>query len=322
MSIASPSAPSSIAVAAPGERRGLVHHYCTLTKARLSLLVLMTTAVGFVLASPGVDWLRLLWTILGTALTAGAANALNQIMELHRDARMHRTRERPIASGVISVVHGYTVGVVMAYAGLAVLGLLVNLGAAAIALATILIYVLVYTPLKSRTTLNTLPGAVCGALPPVIGWVAATGSVGREAVLLAAILFVWQLPHFFALAWLYREDYERGGFRMLPIIDESGRLTCRVIVLTSLILIPTSFAMVLVGLSSWIYAIGALGLGLMMIVASLRLYRERTDANARRVFLVSLVYLPVLLALLLVDRAPQSVPPTEMLAKSSTIELE
>jgi protoheme IX farnesyltransferase len=284
--------------------------YASLTKARLSAMVLLTTLVGFVLATPTIDWTRLAWTILGTGLAACAANVLNQLWEIRRDARMHRTLGRPLPAGHISARHAFIAGVVLAYAGVAVLALLVNLTAAAIAFVNILAYVFVYTPLKTRTTLNTLVGAICGALPPIIGWVAAGGSLSQLTPggwALALVLFVWQIPHFLALAWMYRRDYRRGGYQMLPVIDTSGGMTGRVIVLSTLLLVPVGLVAVLAGLAGWIYAVGSVVLGLLMIVPGIMLCMQRSDVRARRLFLASLVYLPVLLGLMVVDRVDQPV---------------
>lgn len=282
-----------------------------LSKARLSSLVVFTTAVGFVLAgSGGTDWVRLLWTVAGTALAAGCANALNQVMEVERDRRMERTRSRPLPSGSLGIGWGFVAAVTMGYAGLAVLAIAVNLAAAGLALAAIVIYVALYTPMKVRTSLNTLVGAVVGAIPPMIGWVAATGRLDHGAWVLAAILFVWQLPHFLALAWLYRDDYARGGFAMLPIIDRRGQLTCQVAVLTSLALLPIGLMMTMVGVAGWVYAVGSTVLGCWLLSLTVRLYRDRTNANARRVFFASICYLPLLLSLMLVDRGPIGALPT------------
>ena len=190
----------------------------------------------------------------------------------------------------------------LAYIGLAILAMLVNLAAAGLALLTLLIYVFAYTPLKTRTSLNTLVGAICGAIPPMIGWVGAAGSLNYGAWVLALLLFVWQIPHFLALAWLYRKDYERGGFIMLPVIDPSGRLTGRVVVLMTLVLLPLGVAAALSGLAGWLYAFGSIVLGLWLLRLGLRLHSHRSDSNARRVFWASLVYLPALLCLMVIDR--------------------
>jgi protoheme IX farnesyltransferase len=300
---------------APAQRqsaRGFVRTYMELTKARLSALVLVTTAVGYIMASEavhlggnrGVNWLGMFWTMLGTALAAGCANALNQIVEINLDRRMFRTASRPLPSGVMGVSHGFVVALMMGAAGLAVLTLQVNLAAAWLALATILLYVIVYTPLKTRSTLNTIVGAICGAIPPVIGWVAADGSLQSGALILAAILFVWQIPHFFALAWVYRHDYARGGFVMLPVIDRTGQITCQVIVLTSMCLIPLAPLATLQNLAGAYYAFGSMALGVWMLWLAVRLYVKRTDASARGLFLASIAYLPILLCLMVLDRGP------------------
>ncbi len=268
-------------------------------------MVVFTTAVGFIMAGAGsIDWVRLLWTVLGTSLAAGAANALNQLVEVRRDALMSRTHQRPLPCGALSLRHSFVLAMLLAYSGLAILAMLVNLAAAGLALLTLLIYIFAYTPLKTRTSLNTLVGAICGAIPPMIGWVGAAGSLDYGAWVLALLLFVWQIPHFLALAWLYRNDYKRGGFIMLPVIDPSGRLTGRVVVLMTLVLLPLGVAAALSGLAGWLYAFGSIVLGLWLLKLGLRLHALRSDSNARRLFLASLVYLPALLCLMVIDRGP------------------
>jgi len=291
--------------AAESHRPGLVGQYLQLTKARLSALVLLTTAVGYVMASLGdIDWWRLTLTVIGTALAAGSASAINQLMEIRRDGLMHRTRNRPLPSGAMTSTHASFAAVIMGVSGVTMLAVWVNFDAAWMALLTILLYVVLYTPMKSRSTLNTFVGAICGALPPMIGWVAATGSMDVGGWVLGAILFVWQIPHFLALAWLYREDYERGGYAMLPVIDQAGQMTCNVIVLTSLLLLPLGLMATLLGVAGIGYAIGSVLLGLWLTALSLRLHRHRTHANARGVFLASITYLPLLMCLLVIDRGP------------------
>ena len=307
MSLLSSSANQALPAGRRAERRGLFGLYLQLAKARLSALVLLTAAVGFVMAShpaAGIDWVRLLLTVVGTGLAAGAANALNQVIEARRDELMRRTRGRPLPSRAIGPGHAVIFSLVTAGAGLAILALAVNLAAAGLALATICIYIGLYTPLKTRSTLNTIVGAVCGAIPPMIGWVAATGRLEPGAWILGTLLFVWQIPHFFALAWLYRDDYARGGFAMLPVVDRTGRLTGQVVVLTSLSLVPLALAATLAGLSGWVYAAGSVVLGLWILSFGAHLYAQRTEASARRLFLASIVYLPVLLCLMVADRGP------------------
>jgi len=303
------NAPTTIETSRPAvaarDVRATVGALLELSKHRLSSLVLLTTLVGFLLAAPGgVAWELLLATMLGTGLAAFGANALNQCLEVERDARMPRTRGRPLPSGRLSAATAWSYGVACSLIGPVILAGLVNVQAATLALATELIYLLVYTPLKTRSPLNTLVGAVCGALPPMIGWAAATGRLDAGAWVLGAILFVWQIPHFLALAWLYREDYQAGGFRMLPVVDVHGERTCQAILLYSLTLVPVALMLSLTGTTGRLYAVGAASLGLGLSALAAVLYRARSRANARRVFAASIVYLPLLLVLMLADRGP------------------
>jgi protoheme IX farnesyltransferase len=292
---------------APGRHEAapnLLSIYLELGKARLSALVVFTTMVGYVLASPGaIDWVGLGLTTLGTALCAWAANALNQWMEWSRDARMQRTRSRPLPQNQISLQHAFAAAITSAVLGTTVLWLTVNALSAVLAVATILIYVLAYTPLKVRSTLNTLVGAVVGAIPPMIGWAGATGRLDAGAWILGAVLLVWQIPHFLSLAWMYREDYQRGGFRMLPAVDPDGRLTGQVIVAWSLALVPVTVGLTLAGATGWWYAAGSAVLGGWLVWRSLGLRKRLNRATARRVFLASVIYLPLLLGLMMLDRA-------------------
>lgn len=293
---------ASDSVAAPRER-GLLNAYMQLTKARLSALVLLTAAVGFILASTDrVNWLALFWTLLGTGLAAGCASALNQVLEVNRDRLMQRTRSRPLPSGQMSIAHSIFAALAMGTTGVALLWAMINATAAALALLTIVIYVAAYTPLKVRSSFNTLVGAICGAIPPMIGWVAASGSIDQGAWVLAFILFVWQIPHFLALAWLYRDDYRRGGFVMLPVIDLRGRLTSRVIVLTAALLLPLGLLATMWRIAGAWYAVGSLALGAWMLALCLQFYFSHTRISARRIFLASIIYLPALLCLMVFDR--------------------
>ena len=215
---------------------------------------------------------------------------------------MDRTRNRPLPSKQLSPTHASFFGVLTAAAGLAILCPLVNYPTALLALANIIIYVLIYTPLKPYTTLNTLVGAVVGTLPPMMGWTAAVGHLELGGWLLGGVLFIWQIPHFLALAWLYRDDYRRGGYRMLPAIDPSGSLTCRVIITYTLVLFPLSLAFIWFGLAGWTFAVGSVLLGIVLLTLEFRLLLEKTRANARRLFLASVIYLPLLLILLVADR--------------------
>lgn len=277
--------------------------YLELTKARLTGLVALTTAAGFLLASQGAwDLWTLLWTVVGTGLAGGGSNGLNQWRESNLDGRMDRTRTRPLPSGRISPRHALAFSLLLSALGVAVLASFVNALTAVLGAITVLLYVLVYTPLKTRTSLCTLVGAVCGAIPPMMGWTGAVGRLESGAWILAAILFAWQIPHFLALAWLYRTDYLRGGFRMLPLADRGGALTCHAVVLYCAALLPMALGLSMVGVTGWVFAIGSVALGGTFLSLGLRLYRRRNDREARRLFLGSLAYLSLLMALMVVDR--------------------
>jgi len=286
-------------------RAGRLSVYVALTKTRLVMLVLFTTFTGFVVGSAdSVAWARLSWTLLGTALTALGANALNQWLERARDGRMSRTCRRPLPMRHVSPHEACAAGGLLVVLGPALLAATVGWLPAALASVAALVYVCVYTPLKVRTPLCTLVGAISGALPPLIGCAAATGRLDSGAWILGGILFVWQMPHFMALGWLFREDYARGGFRVLPAIDRSGRRTGLVALLYALALLPAGLAATFAGLGGWFYAVAALLLGAAMVLLGADLYRARTRAGARRLFLASIVYLPFLLGCLLADRGP------------------
>ena len=288
----------------PGSRQ-LARTLLELTKARLVTLVLVTTAVGFVLASrQPFAWATFAWTLLGTAFAAAGVMSLNQAIEWRRDALMERTRTRPVPSGTVSPRQAAGFGAALAAVGLAVLAVRVNALTAWLGLAVVLVYIAVYTPLKTRSTLCTLAGAVCGAIPPMMGWSGAAGRLEFGAWILAFLLFVWQIPHFLALAWMYRADYERGGFRMLPLVDPSGAITSRIAVLYCIALLPVGLVATMAGMSGWIATFGALACGGGLLLLGAQLSRTRSDASARRLFLGTLAYLPLLLAFLVLDRAP------------------
>ncbi|MCA9244012.1 MAG: heme o synthase [Phycisphaerales bacterium] len=291
---------SSISTPASGEFSPRV--YLELAKARLCALVLVTTAIGFLLAPLAqFDLMRFAWTLIGVTLAAFGANALNQCVEISRDARMPRTARRPLPSRQLTPAAAWSFAICCATVGPLVLWLTIGVLPAALALATVLLYIVIYTPMKSLTPLNTLVGAICGAIPPMIGWVAATGDLSAPAWILGAILFLWQMPHFFALAWMYREDYRLGGFRMLPYCDPGGRLTTIMIIAYSLALAPVSLATVAVGVNGPLYALGATALGVWFSSLGWRMRRDRSNAAARRVFIASVIYLPALLGLMLAD---------------------
>lgn len=279
--------------------------YADLVKLRLSMMVVLTTGVGVVMASlDSIPWVLLGWTVLGTMLCAASANALNQVIEHRRDLLMKRTMDRPVPSGRISVWHGWVVALVFGYAGATMLAVFVNFMACGLALLTLLLYVLCYTPLKSRTTLNTIVGAVVGALPPLIGWVAVRDTLTEPAWLLGALLFLWQLPHFLALAWILRDEYASAGFRMLPISPGGEHATVEATLMTTLLLVPLSLLATLIGMTGFWYAGFALILGCLWSWKALAFFRIRDRVTARRVFLFSLLYLPLLLIAMMLDRRP------------------
>jgi protoheme IX farnesyltransferase len=279
-----------------------VADFVTLAKPRLNLLVVFTTAAGLYLASPnGVALSVLLHTLIGTALIAGGAAALNQVLERDTDALMRRTRARPIASGRLRPSQGLLFGLALSIAGLIELAAGVNLISAGMAGLTLGSYVLVYTPLKRQTSLATIVGAVPGALPPVIGWVAATGSLTLPAFVLFGISFFWQMPHFLAVAWLYRDEYAAAGIPLLPVLEPDGRRTGRQALLHSVALWPVSLLPPLVGLAGGLYLVVATVLGLTLIALSASFARDRSTVAARRLFLFSITYLPLLWGTLVAD---------------------
>jgi len=277
--------------------------YLTLTKPRLNLLVLVTTLGGIYLAEPGgVPLPIVLHTLLGTALVAGGASALNQAWERDTDRLMRRTSERPIAARRLELAEGSLFGTALAVCGLTELALAVNTTAAVVAAVTLASYVLVYTPLKRRTSFATLVGGVPGALPPVIGWAAAAGSITTPALVLFGIVFFWQMPHFLAIAWLYRDDYQRAGIPLLPVTEPDGRQTGRQALLYASALWPVSLTPVLVGLGGVFYSIVATVLGLGFVGSAAMFAHDRSTTTARRLFLASIVYLPLLWGALVMDR--------------------
>jgi heme o synthase len=302
-SAAGAASPERIAEAEPVVRPGRPSDFVTLTKPRLNLLVLFTTLAGLYIASPdGVPLALLLHTLIGTALVAGGASALNQVWERDTDGLMHRTRRRPLPQGRLSIAESTAFGLLLSVLGLGELTLGVNLMAAAVALVTLVSYVVVYTPLKSRTWHSTLVGAFPGALPPVIGWAAATGDIGWGAVSLFAIVFLWQMPHFFAIAWMYREDYARAGLQMLPVVEPDGRSTGRQAWLYAVALVVASETPAYVGLAGTPYLVVAAVLGVVIIGLAVDFARTLTQQSARWLFLASITYLPVLWGALVVDR--------------------
>jgi protoheme IX farnesyltransferase len=283
--------------------RSRANDFVALTKPRLNLLVVASTGAGFYLGSGAqVDLGALLHVIAGTALVAGGSAAFNQVMERRVDALMERTRHRPVAGGRLMPRETLAFAAVLSILGLAWLVAATNVLAAAVAALTLVTYVLLYTPLKLKTSFATVVGAVPGALPPMIGWAAATGTISREAWILFAIVFCWQMPHFLAIAWLCRDDYGRAGFPMLPVVEPDGRSTAYQVALYASALVPVSLAPSLVGLAGPTYFLVALVLGLGFLFVSLRFAARRTRRDARQLFLASIAYLPLVWIAMIADR--------------------
>jgi protoheme IX farnesyltransferase len=272
--------------------------YWELTKPRLTAMVILTTWLGYVLARPGhYGWL-FFNALIGSWLVASGAAALNQYIERELDARMRRTQNRPLPAQRISLRGALLFGILLSVIGLVQLYAGVNALTAGLAFFTLATYLWAYTPLKTRTSLATLVGAIPGAVPPMMGWSAATGKLSPEAWVLFAILFLWQLPHFLAIAWMFREDYARAGFSMLPVVDPDGGSTVRMIILYSAVLIPVTMIPAGMGLATLSYGIAALLLGLGFFACGIFLAWQRTLFSARRVMLASVIYLPILLGCL------------------------
>ncbi len=275
--------------------------YLTLTKPRITLMVVLSAAAGMFLAGGWPSTAVLIATVLGVALSAGGANALNQVWERDADSRMERTKGRPVPAGLLSPAAATMFGLTLALAGVAILAIWTNPLTAVLAALTVGIYVLVYTPLKRLSSLSTIVGAVPGALPIMGGWTAAGGALDAGAWALFGILFFWQLPHFLALAYLYKEDYSRGGMQMLPVEDQTGVQTRQQALLYALALLPTSLLPSLLGLSGNVYASVALLLSGLYVMAAFRFAMRPDRVTAARLFKTSLVYLPLLLGALALD---------------------
>lgn len=281
----------------------MLRDYLEVTKPRITALILICTAVGywFGCGSSFHLW-TLIHAVVGTALLASGTSALNQWYEVDSDAKMRRTRMRPIPAGRMKRSHGFVFGVLLSAAGFAGLWYGANLLTAGLGLFTLLSYLFLYTPLKQRSSVCTIVGAIPGATPPVIGYAAAGYGIDTGALALFLILFVWQFPHFDAIAWMYREDYARGGIRMLPVIESDGNSTALRVVVCSLLLIPISLLPTILGMTGMVYAIAAIAAGVALVYFGTQLRCERTAARARGLLLASVVYLPVLLGVMVFDR--------------------
>lgn len=290
----------SVAVAGGRSRAA---DYITLAKPRLNAMVVASSIAGYLMGHGNTwDVITMLSLVAGTALVASGASAFNQVYERGTDALMLRTRLRPMADRRVSPEDALLFATVLSVAGLLLLAFGANLLSALVALATLISYAAIYTPLKSRTSFSTVIGAIPGALPPVIGWAAATNDLSRGAWVLFGIVFLWQLPHFLAIAWMHREDYARAGFPMLPVIEPDGRSTARQSVLYAAALLPVSLAPTLLGMTTSVYFVAALALTLAFMLLTLQFARTRSHRDARRVFFGSITYLPVLWGLMIATR--------------------
>jgi protoheme IX farnesyltransferase len=282
---------------------GKLAAYSELTKPRITFLVTLTAAAGFCMGSTGgIDYFGLLNMSVGIALLSSGISALNQYLERDLDGLMRRTQARPLPAGKLSPLEAAVFGISLSIIATVYLAMLTNGLSALLGLATLASYLFVYTPLKTKTTLSTVFGAFPGAMPPFIGWVAARGRIGVEAWILFAILFLWQFPHFLAIAWMYRDDYARAGIKMLPVVEPEGKVTGQQIITYTLLLVPVSFLPAAVGISGSIYLVGAAVLGIGFLFFSARAALVRTTWQARKLLLASVLYLPALFALMVLNR--------------------
>ncbi|MDQ2949787.1 MAG: heme o synthase [Acidobacteriota bacterium] len=279
--------------------------YIELTKPRITWLILMSTGVGYFFGArhlSGAHWLTLLHTIIGTGLIASGTAALNQWYEREADGKMRRTMARPLPSGRITANRALWFAIAISLLGFIELTLAVNVLTGLLGLFTLASYLFIYTPLKQRSPHSTTLGAIPGAMPPLIGYAAASGTLTWEAWTLFAILFIWQFPHFYAIAWMYREDYERAGIKMLPVVEPDGVSTSRQILIYMLVLLPISLLPKFFSMVGNFYLFGAVALGLLFLWSGIRISLDRSRQRARSVLLTSVVYLPVLYGLMLLDR--------------------
>lgn len=276
--------------------------FLELTKPRIMTMVLVTTAMGFFFGEKGIRSIPLfLFTLIGTGLASAGSSALNQYLERDSDSKMERTKNRPLPTGQVSPATALSFGIFLTISGVLLLVWKVNLLTGFLVLLAAFLYDLVYTPMKKLSWLNTLIGAIPGAIPPLAGWTAASGSLGLGGWILFWILFLWQHPHFFAIAWMFKDDYARGGFKMLPVVEPDGRRMFRQILWHSIILIPISLIPTVIGMAGRVYFWGAFLLGIAFLAVGILFSNSRTDLNARKLLRASIIYLPLLLILIVVD---------------------
>ena len=292
---------TSIALDPRSSVRSVTRDYLQLSKSRIVMMVLITAAAGFLFAPVPVDGLLMVNMLIGTALVAAGTNALHQYVAREHDSKMLRTRSRPLPAGRITPRAALAFSSAIAVAGTLFLGLTVNWVTAALGVFTLTSYIFVYTPLKRVSSISTIVGAVPGAIPPLMGWTAATGHIGIGGLIVFGILFFWQLPHFMAISWMYREDYARGGFAMLSVTDGDGVAVARQAVFYTLALLPLSVAPSLLGMTGTLYLVGAAAAGAALLAATIRFFFDRGVKNARAVFMISNLYLLTVMLLLVVN---------------------
>ena len=284
-------------------KAAIIQGYVDLTKPSILVMVLITTLLGYYLGNDGISsWLNLFWTLLGTGLSAGGAGALNQYLEREQDKRMERTRNRPLPSGLIQPLDALLFGLILVLIGSILLVWKVNLLTGFLSLMTAFLYVLIYTPMKKLTWLNTSMGSIPGALPPMGGWTAATGSIDSGAWILFAILYLWQHPHFFAIAWMCKNDYKKAGFKMLPVIEPNGSRTIRQIFWHLSLMIPVSLLPFISGMMGTVYLAGASLLTLGYFCSAIPMLRLKSKENASKILKASVFYLPLLFVIIIIDK--------------------
>ena len=281
----------------------ITNSYIDLMKPNILIMVLITSILGYYLGSDGkILWGNLIWLLIGTTFSAGGASVLNQYLERDQDKIMKRTSQRPIPSGIISPQNALIFGIILVIIGTIILVLEINLLTGFLSLLTAFMYVLIYTPMKRITWLNTSMGSIPGALPPIGGWAAATNSIDSGAWILFGILYLWQHPHFFAIAWMCKDDYEKAGFMMLPVIEPDGKRTTRQILWHLSLLFPISLLPVVIGMNGNIYLYGALIITLYYFLSALPMLYDKSYKNASRILKASVLYLPVLMIIIIIDK--------------------
>jgi heme o synthase len=297
------NSPNATEVVAPISAKARMAAYYELTKPRITFLIMLTSAAGFALGSRGaVNYVLLAHALIGIGLLSSGIGTLNQFIERDLDGLMRRTADRPLPSGRLFPFEALWFGVLLTAGAEVYLAVLVNTLTSLLGLTIIAGYLFVYTPLKTRTSLSTAIGAFPGAMPPLMGWVAARGEIDIAAWVLFAILFLWQFPHFLAIAWMYREDYGRAGIRMLPVVEPDGRVTGQQIIAYAVMLVPVSLLPTVLGISGKVYLVAAFVLGILFLAFSIRAALSKSNQHARQLLLASVLYLPLLFGVMVLNR--------------------